>query len=80
MYEQGRGVPLDYVSAYSWYSVASAASERQSGARMKALARIMLTEQLRLAKARAVKWQAEHGKTAEVRSQPTSLMSLIPQK
>jgi TPR repeat protein len=24
LYEQGKGVPLDYVAAYTWYSLAAA--------------------------------------------------------
>ena len=39
MYEQGRGVPLDYVAAYSWYTMAVAGGEHHSASRLKSLAR-----------------------------------------
>ncbi len=79
MFEQGKGVPLDYVAAYSWYSVAASAGERHSPARLKSLSRVMLAEQMREAKARAVAWRAQHGKPAEVKENPGA-MSFLPEK
>lgn len=52
LYEQGKGVPLDYVAAYTWYSLAAAGGENHSPARLKSLTRIMLSAQLRTTKAR----------------------------
>jgi TPR repeat protein len=81
MFEQGKGVPLDYVAAYSWHSVAATAGERHSAARLKSLSHVMLAEQMRVAKARAVAWQAQHGKPAGVReSQSVGAISFLPEK
>ncbi len=79
MFEQGKGVPLDYVAAYSWYSVAASGGERHSPGRLKSLSRVMLAEQMREAKARAVAWQAQHGKPADVKESPGAL-SFLPEK
>src|SRR5262249_22712300 len=54
LYEKGTGVPLDYVSAYMWYSVAAAGGDARSAREMKELSRVMLPMQLADAKARAV--------------------------
>jgi TPR repeat protein len=79
MFEQGNGVPLDYVTAYTWYSVAAAAGEVPSSERLKSLTRVMLAEQMRVAKARAVAWQAQHRK-AESQAQVPVAMSFLPDK
>ena len=75
LFEQGKGVPLDYAAAYMWYAVAAATGERSVLARMKALTPLCGRTTAE-AKARAAKWEAEHGQTADVRTEPTSLMSL----
>jgi len=79
MFEQGKGVSLDYVAAYSWYSLAALAGERHSPKRLKSLSRLMLAEQMREAKTRAVAWQAQHGKSAEAKENPGA-MSFLPEK
>jgi TPR repeat protein len=53
LYEHGKGVPLDYVSAYTWYKLALAGGDERAGARMKELSRVMTSEQVHEAKARA---------------------------
>ena len=81
MFEVGRGVPLDYVAAYTWYSAAAAGGERHSSARLKSLAGVMLPAQLTLAKTQAVVCLAKHEKpagTAEI--QGAGGMSFLPEK
>jgi uncharacterized protein len=51
LYESGRGVPLDYVAAYTWYSRAIAGGDKTGAERRKSLARIMTKRQLREADA-----------------------------
>ena len=45
-YEQGRGLPLDYVRAYAWYSRAIAAGDASSVDRLKNLSQIMTRRQI----------------------------------
>jgi TPR repeat protein len=35
LYEQGKGVPLDYISAYAWYKTASAGAEKRAKTKLK---------------------------------------------
>ena len=53
LYEKGTGVPLDYVAAYIWYSVAAAGGDSRGGRELKELSRRMPPKQLAEAKARA---------------------------
>ena len=53
LYEQGRGVPLDYVRAYKWYKLAAAGGDDRGLARMKSLARLMTQQQISEATDRA---------------------------
>ncbi len=46
LYEHGKGVPLDYVAAYAWYSRAISAGDSASNERRKQLAQIMTRKQL----------------------------------
>jgi len=62
-------VPLDYISAYTWYSAAAASGMHKSADRMKSLEQVMLPEQIRIAKSRALAWTAEHGHAGETRSE-----------
>ena len=64
LYEQGKGVPLDYVLAYTWYSRAAAGGERHSASRLKSLSRIMLPQQLRVAKGDVAAGAEIHNKVA----------------
>jgi TPR repeat protein len=52
LYEQGKGVPLDYVSAYTWYSLAMAAGNQAAADGRKRLAQLMTRKQLDEANAR----------------------------
>jgi TPR repeat protein len=52
--EQGKGGPLDYIAAYAWYSAAAARGMRKSAKRIKDLEKIMLPDQIRVAKSRAL--------------------------
>lgn len=53
LYEQGKGVPLDYVGAYKWYKLAAAGGDERGLARMKSLARLMTQQQISEASDRA---------------------------
>lgn len=72
-------MPLDYVAAYTWYSLAAAGGENQSPARLKSLTRIMLPAQLRTAKARVAAEAQAPSKAAIVlgNDNPNS-MSFLP--
>jgi TPR repeat protein len=50
LYEQGKGVPLDYVTAYVWYETAESAGERRATERLRILSRVMTKEQISRAK------------------------------
>ena len=53
--EQGKGVALDYVSAYMWYKSASDGGERLAKIELQALSKIMTEEQIKHAVAAAEK-------------------------
>ena len=46
LYEQGKGVPLDYVNAYQWYSLAIENGDVPSKAQLKNLSRLMTNQPL----------------------------------
>lgn len=45
LYETGKGVPLDYVAAYAWYSRAIAGGDRTASERRKSLSNLMTSKQ-----------------------------------
>jgi len=47
LYEQGKGVPMDYVAAYMWYKTASEGGERRAAARLKILSSVMTKAQIK---------------------------------
>ena len=53
LYEQGKGVPLDYVSAYMWYRVALSGGEKRADSALKNLSAIMSAAQIQQALAAA---------------------------
>ena len=64
MYDQGRGVPQDYVQAHKWMNLAASrqtGEERQRSAdRRDTLARLMTPAQLAEAQRLAREWDAAH--------------------
>jgi len=46
LYESGRGLPLDYVAAYAWYSRAIADGDKSGAARLKSLTGLMTPRQI----------------------------------
>jgi TPR repeat protein len=46
LYETGKGVPLDYVAAYTWYSCAIAAGDRSGSARRSSLSHLLTRKQI----------------------------------
>ena len=50
LYEHGKGVPLDYVTAYMWYEAAASEGERRATERLRDLSKVMTKEQISRAK------------------------------
>jgi hypothetical protein len=46
LYEQGRGLPLDYVAAYAWYSSALAAGDASGANRRKQISHLLTPKQI----------------------------------
>ena len=46
LYEQGKGVSLNYITAYMWYHAAASGGERRAVSRMKGLSAVMTKEQI----------------------------------
>src|SRR5260370_42269375 len=46
LYETGKGAPLDYVAAYTWYTCAIAAGDRSGSARRSSLSHLLTRKQL----------------------------------
>jgi TPR repeat protein len=69
LYMSGKGVSLDYVSAYYWYAEAESEGESLARHGLKQLERLMTPRQLREAQARISARQAQ--KTAFTAAGPT---------
>ena len=69
MYYSGRGVPLDYVTAFLWYSRAAAGGDERAARVLKQLATVMTPRQKQLAQARLAERQAVS--TADLPSRPS---------
>jgi TPR repeat protein len=61
MYEQGRGTPVDYVAAYTWFTLAQSAGSADGQGARQALASKMTRQQLDAANRRASEWLRRHG-------------------
>jgi TPR repeat protein len=46
LYEHGRGLPLDYVAAYAWYSSALAAGDVSAADRRKQISHLLTRKQI----------------------------------
>ena len=68
LYEQGKGVPLDYVTAYMWYSLGEAGGNADSSRQLKSLSSLMPAKQLAEAKARAVVVSQSRGRDQDLSS------------
>ena len=60
LYENGRGLSLDYVAAYTWYSRAAADGEPTASTRLKNLAHLMTQKQLDRANATLAQSSPSH--------------------
>jgi hypothetical protein len=60
MYANGRGVPLDYVEAYKWLSLATLQNWGIAVGLRKSLAGIMTKRQLDAAAVRIAEWNQQH--------------------
>ncbi|MBO0911052.1 MAG: hypothetical protein J2P13_04610, partial [Acidobacteria bacterium] len=77
LYEQGKGVPLDYIAAYEWYKAAWDGGERRAGSRLKGLRRIMTEEQVAKATAAASELAKSHARPSDYETAPPIGGSLI---
>ena len=59
LYAEGKGVSLDYVTAYMWYTLASAEDPRAAG-RIKNLSRLTTSKQRSDGENRASAWLSSH--------------------
>ena len=53
LYEQGKGVPLDYAAAYMWYKTAESGGDGRAREKLKSVSRLMTEQQIRQANAAA---------------------------
>jgi hypothetical protein len=60
MYEQGRGTPVDYVAAYTWFTLAQSAGSADGQRARQSLASKMSRQQLDAANRRASEWLRRH--------------------
>jgi TPR repeat protein len=60
MYQEGRGVPRDYVMAYMWFTLAAAGGEDSSKNAMNLIAPKLTMSQLAEAQRRALSWTAQY--------------------
>ncbi|MBF0582751.1 MAG: sel1 repeat family protein [Magnetococcales bacterium] len=62
LYATGQGVPLDYVTAYMWITLAIMGDYPDAANNLEILAKYMTPEMIELARQQAQDWQQEHGK------------------
>jgi len=60
LYAEGKGVPLDYVTAYMWYNLGSRENPRAANIRIKSLSRLITPKQRIEAQNRASAWLSSH--------------------
>lgn len=60
LYAEGKGVSLDYVTAYMWYNLGSTGDPRAAIVRIKNLARLITPKQRVEAQNRASVWLSSH--------------------
>jgi TPR repeat protein len=65
MYENGHGVPLNYIEAYKWFSLAADQGFRSGTDARQSIATIMTKQQLNAAEASVSEWQRQHQPQAE---------------
>ncbi len=53
LYEQGKGVPLDYIAAYMWYKTAESGGDGRARGELKRLSKLMTKQQIGQANAAA---------------------------
>lgn len=61
LYASGKGVPLDYISAYVWYSLAASQGDKLSALRLRELKRLITPNQLAQAESRLLDQQRLEG-------------------
>lgn len=72
MYALGDGVPVDFVDAYMWFSLADARGFEEAGAGMAELERHMSSAQLALARSRQKHWRPQSPTKPKTPDKPAS--------
>ncbi len=62
MYEEGNGVPQDYISAYMWWTIAASEGEKLAKKGLDEAAPEMSPAQIETAKKLAREWMEKHRK------------------
>ena len=60
MYDNGRGVPRDYVSALMWWNIASASGQKDAQRDRELVAKRMTPDQITEAQRMVREWKATH--------------------
>ena len=80
LYENGKGVSMNYATAYMWYSVAAAGGDKKSVTQMKSLSQLMLPQQLERCEDASIRMDRAHGEgcsaSSEAAEEPTA--SFLP--
>jgi TPR repeat protein len=75
LYEQGRGLPLDYVAAYAWYSRAIIAGDSSGAEHRKQLSQLLTHKQIDEAASLLVTFSSQPQKSPPVSA---GTFSLVP--
>ena len=60
MYFNGRGVPVNYVQAYKWYSLSAALGNQDAAGNLELASSKMTNEQIAEAQALAAEWWEDY--------------------
>jgi TPR repeat protein len=66
LYANGRGVPLNYVEAYKWFSLAEAKGFKLAAQAKESIRTIMTERQLTTAETRLHEWRQQHSAIEDV--------------
>ena len=65
MYKTGKGVPLDYVLAYMWWSLAALDGDKDAARKLDMLKKRMTPAQIAKAQEMAVKWRPKKARSTK---------------
>ena len=78
LYSVGRGVPLDYITAYMLYTVASSSGDDRSSHELKSLSKRMTPRQIEQAQTQLANYQLANDKTQHLPADDTQAAGLMP--